>query len=65
MFARCASEKDRPEDDGRGEGGGAFIAVSPVIVIIAVTDFFTIFFFRKNVGASFLSNVSAPVSCVL
>lgn len=32
-----------------------------MIVIIAVTDFVTIFFLEKNVGALFLSNVSACI----
>jgi len=40
MFARSASEKDRPEDDDDDGGRGvAFTTVFPVIVIIAVTDF--------------------------
>jgi len=58
MFARSASEKDRPEDDGVGGGPSPLF---PMIVIIAVTDFVTIFFFRKNVGVLFLSNVSTCI----
>jgi hypothetical protein len=59
MFARSASEKDRPEDDGRG--GGGFTTVFPVLVIIAVMDFVTLLLFFFKVGALFLSSFSVCI----